>query len=128
MPGVVAIQTNRFISYDETQQEIERLNAQLLSSVSALQSTPFIILCDDAAFTSATLGNYVWVTYTRSNPAYDIYGIDAFTSHKHWGCRGSLIIDARIKPHHAPPLELDPTTEKKVDRFFAKGGELAQWG
>jgi 4-hydroxy-3-polyprenylbenzoate decarboxylase len=128
MAGVVAIQTNRFISYDETQQEIERLNAQLLSSVSALQSTPFIILCDDAAFTSATLGNYVWVTYTRSNPAYDIYGIDAFTSHKHWGCRGSLIIDARIKPHHAPPLELDPTTEKKVDRFFAKGGELAQWG
>jgi 4-hydroxy-3-polyprenylbenzoate decarboxylase len=128
MPGVVAIQTNRFISYDETQQEIERLNAQLLSSVSALQSTPFIILCDDAAFTSATLGNYVWVTYTRSNPAYDIYGIDAFTSHKHWGCRGSLIIDARIKPHHAPPLELDPSTEKKVDRFFAKGGELAQWG
>jgi 4-hydroxy-3-polyprenylbenzoate decarboxylase len=128
MPGVVAIQTNRFISYDETQQEIERLNAQLLSTVSALQSTPFIILCDDAAFTSATLGNYVWVTYTRSNPAYDIYGIDAFTSHKHWGCRGSLIIDARIKPHHAPPLELDPSTEKKVDRFFAKGGELAQWG
>ena len=128
MPGVVAIQTNRFISYDETQKEIERLDTQLSSSITELKSTPFIILCDDAGFTSATLGNYLWVTYTRSNPAYDIYGIDAFTTHKHWGCHGPLIIDARIKPHHAPPLELDPATEKKVDRFFAKGGELEKWG
>ncbi len=128
MPGVVAIQTNCFISYDETQKEIERLNALLSSSITELKSTPFIILCDEADFTSASLGNYLWVTYTRSNPAYDIYGIDAFTTHKHWGCRGPLIIDARIKPHHAPPLELDPATEKMVDRFFAKGGELEKWG
>ncbi len=27
---------------------------------------------------------------------------------KHWGCRGPLIIDARIKPQHAPPLVEDP--------------------
>ncbi len=128
MPGVVAIQGNKFISYEETQKEIERLDTQLKASLDALKSTPLIVLCDDAAFTSANLNNYLWVTYTRSNPAYDIYGIDACTNHKHWGCRGPLIIDARIKPHHAPPLELDPATEKKVDRFFAKGGQLAKWG
>ena len=26
---------------------------------------------------------------------------------KHWGCHGPLVIDARLKPHMAPPLEPD---------------------
>jgi len=43
---------------------------------------------------------------------------------KHWGCKGPLIFDARIKPHHAPPLEKDPETEKAIDRIFNKGGSL----
>ncbi|MDB4904732.1 MAG: UbiD family decarboxylase, partial [Mucilaginibacter sp.] len=68
--------------------------------------------------------NFVWVTFTRSNPSHDIYGIDSFTEHKHWGCNGPLIIDARIKPHHAPVLEKDPMVEKLVDKMGEKGGEL----
>jgi 4-hydroxy-3-polyprenylbenzoate decarboxylase len=35
-----------------------------------------------------------------------------------------LVIDARIKPHHAPPLEKDPAVEKRIDRLFEKGGSL----
>ncbi|MCC6448472.1 MAG: 3-octaprenyl-4-hydroxybenzoate carboxy-lyase, partial [Chitinophagaceae bacterium] len=61
---------------------------------------------------------------TRSNPSHDIYGIGSFTENKHWGCKGSLVIDARIKPHHAPPLEKDPEIEKRVDALGAKGGSL----
>ncbi len=38
--------------------------------------------------------------------------------------QGSLIIDARIKPHHAPVLEKDEATERKIDRLFDKGGSL----
>ncbi|MBU7578301.1 MAG: 3-octaprenyl-4-hydroxybenzoate carboxy-lyase, partial [Flavihumibacter sp.] len=79
---------------------------------------------DDAAFTAANLRNWLWVSFTRSNPSHDIYGIDAFTENKHWGCRGPLIIDARIKPHHAPAVVTDPEVEKKVDRLFEKGGSL----
>jgi len=33
-------------------------------------------------------------------------------------------MDARIKPHHAPPLETDKAIEKKIDRLFDKGGSL----
>lgn len=128
IPGVAALQTNAFISYEHAANDIKQLNMQLRSSPEDLQSLPLIVLCDDANFTSATLNNFLWVTFTRSNPSFDIHGIDSFTEHKHWGCRGPLIIDARIKPHHAPPLEKDPATEKKVDRFFAKGGELEKWG
>jgi len=41
------------------------------------------------------------------------------TENKHWGCTGALIIDARIKPHHAPVLEIDPKTKEKVDQLFS---------
>ena len=85
---------------------------------------PLIVLCDDAGFTADSLDNFVWVTFTRSNPSHDIWGIRSFTEHKHWGCHGPMIIDARIKPHHAPPLITDPAVEKRVDALGAKGGSL----
>ena len=89
-----------------------------------LHGLPLIVLCNDAAFTAHSLDNFVWVTFTRSNPSHDIYGINSFTEHKHWGCNGPLIIDARIKPHHAPVLEKDPEVEKLVDKMGEKGGAL----
>jgi 4-hydroxy-3-polyprenylbenzoate decarboxylase len=46
--------------------------------------------------------------------------VDAFQKNKHWGCNGPLIIDARIKPHHAPVLELNAEVEQKVDAFMHK--------
>lgn len=85
---------------------------------------PLIVLVDDAPFTSRTLNNFLWVTFTRSNPAADISGIGSFTDHKHWGCRGPVVIDARTKPHHAPPLEEDPTVTRRVEELAAPGGSL----
>ena len=70
------------------------------------------------------LNNFLWVTFTRSNPSHDIYGIDSFTEFKHWGCNGSLIIDARMKTHNAPELVVDEATKRQVDQLFSKGGEL----
>ena len=39
------------------------------------------MLVDDAEFTTRSLGNFLWVTFTRSNPAADIAGIRAFVVH-----------------------------------------------
>jgi len=86
---------------------------------------PLIVICDDSRFTAATLNNFLWVTFTRSNPGTDVYGINAETRGHHWGCRGALVIDARIKPFHAPELLDDPEVERKVDRLGEKGGPLA---
>jgi len=79
---------------------------------------------DDSPFATATLNNFLWTTFTRSNPASDIYGIESFVSAKHWGCHGSLVIDARSKPHHAPPLVEDPEVSRRVDALGAPGGPL----
>jgi 4-hydroxy-3-polyprenylbenzoate decarboxylase len=124
MPGVIALQTKAFTTYDMAKKEMEMLDTQLNNKVDDLNNTPFIIICDNSSFVAENLRNYLWVTYTRCNPSHDIYGIDSFTENKHWGCRGSLIIDARIKPHHAPPVEKDPAVEKKINRLFEKGGSL----
>lgn len=88
------------------------------------QGIPMIIVCDDSPFLGETLNNFLWATFTRANPSHDIYGVGSSVTHKHWGCTGPLVIDARIKPHHAPPLITDPQVNKRVDQLFAKGGEL----
>ncbi len=125
MPGVVALQTKSFVNYETTQKEIERINQQLSSVNYHLSATPIIIICDDSDFISAKLNNFLWATFTRCNPSHDMYGIDSFTVNKHWGCNGPLIFDARVKPHHAPPVEKDAATEKKIDHLFEKGGSLS---
>ena len=54
----------------------------------------------------------------------DVYGIVSSLQHKHWGCKGPVIIDARKKPHHAPEMIKDLAIEKRVDRLFEQGGSL----
>jgi 4-hydroxy-3-polyprenylbenzoate decarboxylase len=122
MPGILALQAPRYTDAAQTEREVAILDDALRHE--DLAGFPLLVLCDDAAFTAATVNNFVWVTFTRSNPSHDIHGVGSFIEHKHWGCRGPLIVDARIKPHHAPPLELDPEVEKRVDRLAAPGGPL----
>lgn len=102
LPGVLCIEHIPWIDYPTAISEL----ANLSISLQALDSDkyPLIVLCDDADFTAATVNNFLWVTFTRSNPSHDIYGVDQFIEYKHWGCAGSLIIDARKKKHHAPEL------------------------
>ena len=95
-----------------------------LATSAATNQFPLIVIVDDSEFTARSLANFLWVTFTRSNPAADIDGVGAFCEEKHWGCTGPLVIDARIKPHHAPPLEPDAEVSRSVDRWFAAGGPL----
>jgi 4-hydroxy-3-polyprenylbenzoate decarboxylase len=124
MPGVVAIKTKPFTNYETVKEEMKMLNYQLHESVDQLKGVAILVVCDDSAFVAANMRNYLWVTYTRCNPSHDMHGIKESFVNKHWGCEGPLVIDARIKPHHAPPVEKDPAVEKRIDRIFAKGGSL----
>jgi 4-hydroxy-3-polyprenylbenzoate decarboxylase len=124
MPGVVALQTKTFSSYQATQKEMEALDEQLKNNVAELNNLPFIVVCDDAGFVAENLRNFLWVTFTRCNPSHDSYGVDSFVANKHWGCRGPFIFDARIKPQHAPPLAMERQVEQRIERIFNKGGSL----
>ncbi len=123
MPGVLAVSGPAFSDYDVAPSELETLAKKLEKQISS-DDFPLVVLCDDPEFCAADFNNLLWVTFTRSNPSHDIYGVGAQTRFKHWGCSGSLIIDARLKPHHAPPLIEDSSITTRVNRMFAPGGIL----
>ncbi|MFX3635385.1 MAG: UbiD family decarboxylase [Candidatus Pristimantibacillus sp.] len=122
MPGIVAIQGPKFIDYAGAQQLLQDL-CGAIQEKGPLPSCPMIILADDSPFISETISNFLWATFTRSNPSHDMYGVNSGYENKHWGC-DNLIIDARIKPHQAPPLIADPTVAKNIERLFVKGASL----
>jgi 4-hydroxy-3-polyprenylbenzoate decarboxylase len=124
LPGVLALEAPKYPAGHgaEVPTDVAKL-CQALAGAS-LSAFPLVVLVDDSDFTSRSLNNWLWVTFTRSNPAADIHGIGAFTHQKHWGCTGPLVIDARIKPHHAPPLEEAPAITRRVEALGAPGGPL----
>ncbi len=127
LPGIVAIQGPPATAGREEDAAEIRAFCQQIAADSPLRAFPLLVIVDDSPFTARTLNNFLWVTFTRSNPAADIDGVDAFTRQKHWGCSGPLVIDARIKPHHAPPLVEDPEVTRRIDALAARGGPLARY-
>jgi 4-hydroxy-3-polyprenylbenzoate decarboxylase len=119
LPGIIVVQGPAYAGTGE----MERF-CEWASQRTSWNGMMLMVVVDDSAFAAATLNNWIWVTFTRSNPAADIHGIGSFVRDKHWGCDGPLVIDARTKPHHAPPLEDDPQIAKRVDALAAPGGPL----
>ncbi|MEO6302017.1 MAG: UbiD family decarboxylase [Bacteroidia bacterium] len=129
MEGVIGLSLNKFSSYENAKKEIQELAAFISQNKNDFTDIVQIVIYDEFKFSEnpKNLNDYVWVTYTRSNPSHDIYGVEEFIENKHWGCKGPMIIDARKKPHHAPELKILPETEKSIERFFKKGGSLEKW-
>lgn len=124
LPGIIAINGPKCRDYRPGQDlDLLRLCKKIMPD-NPINQFPLLVVVDDSEFCATTLNNWLWVTFTRSNPAADIYGIAHATEAKHWGCQGALVIDARAKPHHAPPLEDDPAIEKQVDKLGTRGGPL----
>jgi 4-hydroxy-3-polyprenylbenzoate decarboxylase len=138
LPGVLAIQgpacPKPAFDYDasrlaraESREQAADVMRRLCAAIELghpINAFRWIVVVDDSQFASESLANFLWVVFTRTNPADDIYGVGEFIADKHWGCRGALIIDARIKPHHAPALEEDPEISRRVDALGAPGGPL----
>jgi 4-hydroxy-3-polyprenylbenzoate decarboxylase len=127
LPGILAVSSPKHRSFDRADDEFAKQFARFASSQSWPDGIPLVVFVDDADFTSQTLNNFLWVTFTRSNPAADIYGANSTTHQKHWGCQSLLIVDARMKAHHAPPLEVDAKTASRIDALAASGGPLAKF-
>jgi len=129
MEGVVALELTAFTDYKHAKEELKNLANSLETKIQELEGIVQIIIYDQFTFnpSSGNLNDYLWITYTRSNPSHDIYGVGESIENKHWGCKGPMIIDARKKPHHAPELKINPETQKKIERFFIKGGPLEKW-
>ncbi|HBJ39164.1 MAG TPA: 3-octaprenyl-4-hydroxybenzoate carboxy-lyase [Planctomycetaceae bacterium] len=128
LPGLMAVKAPKFVDAS-SRDDLVRFCRDIADQEdpNRLTGLPLITLVDDSGFAARSLSNWLWVTFTRSNPAIDLDGIGSEIVDKHWGCRGPLVIDARIKPQHAPPLLEDRETISKVDARAARGGVLAKY-
>jgi 4-hydroxy-3-polyprenylbenzoate decarboxylase len=118
-PGILAVRAPGHDGSDSL-----RAFCAALDTTHAINTFAWVVLVDDSEFVARNFDNFLWATFTRVNPAVDIDGIGAFSEHKHWGARGALVLDARRKAHHAPPLIEDPRVTARVDELAKAGGPL----
>ncbi len=111
-PGVIAIQGSSHARIGELAETLSRWNFR--------ERFPLITVADDSSFAARTLDNWLWVTFTRSDPARDIYGVNSGFDQKHWKCEAPLIIDARTKPCLQGIVEDDPKLEAQAKDILWK--------
>lgn len=74
------------------------------------ENYPWVSIVDDTSTiggnSQKSLDDFLWLTFTRSDPAQDIYGLNERFVQKHWAIEAPLIIDATIKPRHQKALEV----------------------
>lgn len=124
LPGVLAVRGPAVGASDDLAPLLDAFGSALRAPNSAPQGFPLIVVVDDSEFVARAPNNFLWAVFTRSDPATHVSGVNAFVERKHWGCRGPVVIDARLKPHMPPPLECDPAVSKRVDALFARSGPL----
>lgn len=95
------------------------------------ENYPWVTIIDEGAANNTAsstanniLSDFLWLTFTRSDPAQDIYGIDDSICDKHWKCKAPLIIDARIKPHHQKQLTIPAEITTKARQTLQDAGVL----
>lgn len=122
MKGVLVIETEAF---DESKRPSLMENLEkALSQWAFRENYPWITLIDRRPLLDHTLKGYklddfLWLTFTRSDPAQDIFGYRSSISNKHWGTEAPLIVDARVKPHHMKALTLPDEIRERARKILS---------
>lgn len=96
-----------------------------ISSFSCREKFPLITIADDSHFAAKNIDNWLWVTFTRSDPAADIYGANENIQQKHWQCDAPLLIDARMKSQMQKPVEEDAKIESLARNILFRAQKKA---
>ena len=123
-PGVLILRGPRHEGARGTQDARMEDLCQALAALPERERYPLLVVVDDSDFAARSWENFLWVAFTRSDPATDIYGVRASTHCRHWACEAPLVLDARLKAFQAPPLEEDSETLARVEALGAAGGPL----
>jgi len=107
------------VAYEEDPNQAARLARE-----SAFADWPVVVLHDDARVAQRT-ADFLWATWTRFEPAADIYAAETKIIRHHLAYTAPLVIDARTKPGFPAELIVRPDVAELVDRrwdeYFPKG-------
>ncbi|HEY5974603.1 MAG TPA: UbiD family decarboxylase, partial [Geobacteraceae bacterium] len=87
LPGIMAVKGPPCTAARGWDDPVMTAFADSFTTEDGINRFPLVVVVDDSDFVARSLNNFLWVTFTRSNPATDIYGVGSGTSCKHWGCR-----------------------------------------
>jgi 4-hydroxybenzoate decarboxylase subunit C len=115
-PGCLVIEGAEYLSEPE--------QGARLAPEPAFAEWPLVVLHDDAGVArSAT--DFLWSTWTRFEPAGDIYAAETNVVRHHLAYRGPIVLDARKKPGLPDELVVRDDIAKLVDRrwreYFPSG-------
>lgn len=74
IPGVLAIRAPRYQAPAHAQDQEPSLQ-RFCQEFTSTEGLPLVVLVDDADFTARHLNNFLWVVFTRSDPARDVHGV-----------------------------------------------------
>jgi 4-hydroxybenzoate decarboxylase subunit C len=107
------------LSYAEDPEQAARLAKE-----SVFADWMLVVLHDNAGVARAT-ADFLWATWTRFEPAGDIYAADTKVHRHHLSYKGPIVIDARTKPGFPKELVVREDIADLVDRrwkeYFPKG-------
>jgi len=88
--------------------------ARLASDVTVAE-WPLVVLHDDASVARSTK-DFLWSTWTRFEPAADIYAAETSVLRHHLTYSGPIVVDARTKPGFPKELNVRDDISQLVDR------------
>jgi menaquinone biosynthesis decarboxylase len=97
----------------------DKEQAGRLATEPAFADWPLIVLHDDPGVVESTT-DFLWSTWTRFEPAGDIYVAETRVVRHHLSYRAPIIIDARKKPSLPDELEVRPDIARLVDERWSE--------
>jgi 3-polyprenyl-4-hydroxybenzoate decarboxylase len=87
---------------------------QRIAASGAFDDWQVVVIHDTTEFAKAT-DKFLWATWTRFNPATDIYARSIELKNNHIGYTAPIVIDARMKPWYPEEVEVRDDIAKLVD-------------
>ncbi len=98
------------LSYADAPEQAARLAREAVFA-----DWPLVVLHDSINAARST-ADFLWTTWTRFEPASDIYAAETNIQRHHLSYKGPIVIDARIKPGFPKELVVRPDIAELVDR------------
>ena len=89
-----------------------------IAKAEVFKDWPLIVISDEPERAVSSVINFLWTTFTRFEPAADIYALRTETIRHHVSYSSPVVIDARMKSSYPDELSCRPDIARKVtDRW-----------
>jgi UbiD family decarboxylase len=97
----------------------EKLLGERLAKSGAFDDWQVVVIHDDVEY-ARSADKFLWATWTRFDPASDIFAREVTLKNNHIGYTAPIVIDARMKPWYPKEVEAHPDTVKLVDARWSE--------